>query len=364
MKASEKRALGYGDWLKYTAMIVVVVIAFFILKKKLKGIGWHDFWTGLKNIESAKIALAVLLTAVNFVVLTGYDWIAVRYLKKDLPVSKIMAGAIVGYSLSNIFGWIFGGTAVRYRMYSNWGFRLFEIAALLTILSLTFWLGMFMLAGIAFVALPVHLPEHFADFALFSPFVWGWIFLGVVVAYLLACLFIRHPVRWKNQAFALPPIQMSLMQLIVSAMEFMLASAVLFVLLPAHLVNFSTVLVSYMVGMVAVVAVHAPGGIGILEAVILGILVHDDENPETRPLKISVVCGMAMYRVIYYILPGIFGGIMYIAHEIYYRKRRPHEQPLDADEEDEISPVIQDAAELIAHPERPPHSEPLDPHVP
>ncbi len=146
MKKQEKKALGYGEWLKYTAMLVVVIVAFYFLRRKLRGISWHAFVDGFSHISTYKILLAVLITSVNFIVLIGYDWIAVRYLKKNLAFSKIMVGAIVGYSLSNIFGWVFGGTAVRYRMYSNWGFKLFEIVALLTILSLTFWLGMFMLS--------------------------------------------------------------------------------------------------------------------------------------------------------------------------------------------------------------------------
>ncbi len=193
--------------------------------------------------------------------------------------------------------------------------------------------------------------------AIFEAHIWGWLFLGVVVLYLLACLFIRHPIRWKNQAFALPPIQLSFMQLLVSAIEFLLASAVLFVLLPHDKINFSTVLVSYMVAMVAVVATHDPGGIGVLELIILHILAPEDGSPETKAIKVSVLCGLALYRLIYYIAPGIIGGLIYAYHEYYYQRHGGESTVSDVEPDDAVSHIRSEAAELIAHPDHPPQAD-------
>ncbi len=193
-----------------------------------------------------------------------------------------MVGAIIGYALSNIFGWMIGGTAVRFRLYTSWGFKLIDVIALISILSVTFWLGMFLLAGIAFVCLPVHLPAQYQEMLHISPELYGYIFLFVVLAYLGATLLVQKPLRIGNQEFSFPPFKLSLLQLAVSAADFALASLVLYVLLPHGSINYSTVLVSYLAAMIVVVVLHVPGGIGVLELVIIELLAKEENGGVTQ----------------------------------------------------------------------------------
>lgn len=291
-----------GEVAKYTAVLALMAVSIYLVRKKLSGLTWDEVWEGIITIPAHQVLLAVLITAVNFVVLTGYDLIAVRYLKKQLPIRKVMVGAIIGYALSNVLGWMIGGTAVRFRLYASWGFRLIEVIALVSILSVTFWLGMFLLAGIAFVLLPVHLPAQAQDALHFSPQLYGYAFLAVVGAYLLATIFIRKPVHIGNQEFAFPPFRLSLLQLGVSATDFALASLVLFVLLPPGTVNYSTVLVSYLAAMIVTVVTHVPGGFGILELVIMELLTKEEQ--EGSSFTVAVTAGLLVFRVIYYFAPA------------------------------------------------------------
>jgi uncharacterized membrane protein YbhN (UPF0104 family) len=305
---------------KYSATIAVMVVAFYLLKKKLDKLDWEQFWEGMHNISYSRIALALGLVVLNYLILTGYDWIAVRYLKKPLPLRKVMIGAVVGYAMSNVLGWIFGGTAVRYRMYTSWGFSFKEIVAFVSILSLTFWLGMFLLAGVAFTALPVRLPEEVGGVPLrkaivFDPHVWGWIFLIVVASYLAACAWWRRPIRWGQDEFQLPPLAMSAQQLLVSAADFALASATLHVLLPEGLSNFSTVLVAYLAGMILTVTLHVPGGFGVLDVTLLAMLETKDGSPQ----QAAVAAGLVVFRVIYYFLPAVVAGVLFAANEVEIR---------------------------------------------
>ncbi len=88
-KSSDAPSWGIaGEIGKYTAVIAIFGLSIFFLRKKLKDITWEQMWDGISSIPSDQIALAVLFTAINFVVLTGYDLIAVRYLKKDLPYRR------------------------------------------------------------------------------------------------------------------------------------------------------------------------------------------------------------------------------------------------------------------------------------
>ena len=300
-----------GEVAKYTAVLAIMLIAFYLLKKKLNNLDWNAFRAEWRTFPARRIWLAAALTALNYLILTGYDLIAVRYLKKDLSLPKIMTGAVVGYSISNVFGWILGGNSVRYRLYSSWGFSLKEIVAFVSILSMTFWLGLFLLAGAAFVALPVHIPKDIAEDLPLSQHALGAIFLGAVLAYLLACAFWRKPIRWGDDSFALPPLGLSTCQLVVSACDFALASAVLYVLLPAHITNFSTVLVAYLAAMIVVVSVHVPGGVGILENVVLALIITEANKKD----EASVLCALVYFRIIYYFAPAIIGGLLFAWNE-------------------------------------------------
>lgn len=305
---------------KYTATFAIMVVAFYLLQKKLSHLDWPMFWQGLKNISLWRVAGALALVALNYVILTGYDLIAVRYLKKRLPLRKVMTGAVVGYAMSNVLGWIFGGTAVRYRMYSSWGFSFKEIVAFVSILSLTFWLGMFLLAGVAFTALPVRLPEEIGGIplkkvTLFDPHIWGWIFLIVVASYLAACAWWRRPIRWGQDEFQLPPLSVSSQQLLVSAADFALASATLYVLMPPDISNFSTVLVAYLAGMILTVTLHVPGGFGVLDLTLLSMLQTEKGSVE----EAAIAAGLVVFRVIYYFLPAVVAGLLFAWNEVEMR---------------------------------------------
>lgn len=315
-----------GEAAKYTAVLAIVALSVYLVRRKLSHITWEQVWDGFATIPTTQILLAVLVTAVNFVILTGYDWIAVHYLKKTLNLRKIVVGAIVGYALSNILGWMLGGTAVRFRLYTRWGFSWIEVIAFVSILSVTFWLGMFLLAGIAFVLLPVQLPEQYRDALYFSPQSYGFVFLACVVAYLLATIFIRKPIHVGHQSFAFPPFKLSLVQLTVSATDFALASLVLYVLLPLHSVSYSMVLVSYLAAMIVVVVLHVPGGFGVLELVVLELLATDGETDPSK--AIAVTCGLLVFRLIYYIVPGLVALLLLVQQEILWMKRKANAKAL------------------------------------
>ena len=82
------------------------------------------------------VALASLLTVLNYIILIGYDWFAVRWVGvKDLPLRKIALASFTGYAFSYNFGATLFGTSIRYRLYSAWGVSMRKILDLLVILD-------------------------------------------------------------------------------------------------------------------------------------------------------------------------------------------------------------------------------------
>ena len=321
------RAIGrLGESAKITAIIAIMCVAFWVVKNKLvkANVTWAVVQEGISNVPYWQIGVACALTALNYLILTGYDWIAVRHLKKKLPMTKIMTGAIVGYSYGNVLGWLLGGNAVRYRLYSSWGFSFLEIVAFVSILATTFWLGLFLLAGVAFIALPIKLPEEVSEKLIFDHHVWGFLFLGCIGLYLAACTIFRKPIRVRDFEVTLPPFSLSTMQLVVSAGDFLLASQVLFWLLPSSQsaeINFSTVLIAYLTGQIITVLTHVPGGFGVLEGVLVSFFPEESLG--------DVLAAVVLFRIIYYFLPFIPATILLFYNE-FRAKNRPKEAVQDA----------------------------------
>ncbi|TXH00975.1 MAG: UPF0104 family protein [Candidatus Moraniibacteriota bacterium] len=312
---------------KYTTVFGIIAFCLWIVRAKLKHITWAQIVESVENIPPSQILLAIMITALNFVVLTGYDWIAVTYLKKKLSISKIMVGAVVGYAFSNVVGWMLGGTAVRYRMYRRWGFSFMDIVAFISLLTVTFWMGMFLLAGIAFVMLPVQLPDEYQDKLYFEPIVFGYVFLAVILSYLMATLLIRKPLKIGGQEYSFPPMNLSLLQLVVSAADFALASLVLYILLPDGTANYSTVLVSYLAAMIVAVTLHVPGGFGVLEVIVLDLLTKNEVTPSNE-LIVAVTCGLLLFRAVYYLIPGLIALVMFLWQEVIFWRQKKSEGEL------------------------------------
>ena len=131
----------------------------------------------------------------------------------------------------------------------------------------------------------------------------------------MACAFWRRPVRWGQDEFQLPPLALSVQQLVVSAADFALSSTVLFVLLPNDIANFSTVLVAYLAGMIITVTLHVPGGFGVLDLTLLHMLAAKKGSPEEG----LVLASLVVFRVIYYLLPAGVAGLLLVWNELEMR---------------------------------------------
>lgn len=73
---------------------------------------------------------------------------------------RVALVSFVGAVISLNFGALLGGSTVRYRLYSAWGFSPIEIIRLVLMLAVTFWVGAMGLAGFLFIFVPLELPEE------------------------------------------------------------------------------------------------------------------------------------------------------------------------------------------------------------
>jgi uncharacterized membrane protein YbhN (UPF0104 family) len=253
------------------------------------------------------VVLASLLTVLNFVILVGYDWFAVRYVGvKNLPLRKIALASFITYAFSLNFGASLFGTSIRYRLYSAWGVPLIKIVELLVILGLTFWFGVFTLAGIVFTVAPFEIPATLGKLIPFQNTFWvGVMLLMVSGSYVLLSAFCRKPIRIWRWRIPIPPLKLTLYQIVIACGDLIVAAAVLYALLPTIDGGYLRVLGVWMLAYVGVVLSHVPGGYGVQEGVVVAFC------PGHR-----VFAALIVFRVIYYWVPLAIASALLIANEL------------------------------------------------
>lgn len=255
------------------------------------------------------IVLAVGLTVANYVILVGYDLLAVRYVGVTLSLRRVALASFTAYACGYNFGSTLAGTSVRYRLYSAWGIPPIKILQLLIILALTFWFGLLALAGVVFIVAPLAMPPILhLPFADTRPF--GIILLSVALVYVglsaLHCGSVRL-LRWR---LPVPPFKLTVYQVLIASADLLLVAGVLYALWPAsEPVGYLGVLGIYMLVFVSGVLTHVPGGYGVMEAVLVTIM------PDFGA-RSDVIASWLLFRVIYYIIPLLFAAVLLGWHEM------------------------------------------------
>jgi uncharacterized membrane protein YbhN (UPF0104 family) len=156
---------------------------------------------------------------------------------------------------------------------------------------MTVWLGFFLVAGSALVLGPqyVHLPQKL-HLPIESVWVLGVACLAVVGVYLLAVVVRRRPLALGGWQVRVPSPALSLGQIAVTSTDWLLAAAVLWVLLPDQMhLTYPHFLGIFMLGQGLGMVSHVPGGLGVFETVLLFSLGDGD--------RVALTAALLLYRL-------------------------------------------------------------------
>ncbi len=283
-----------STWLKPAMPVILFVVAAWLLHHEFASIKAADVVVSLRSLLLSAILLAILLTACNYVVMIGYDWFGVRLVNHPLSFKQVSIASLLSYAFSNSLGFVFGGTPVRVRLYSAWGMSGTEIVRMLVFISMAFWMGLFSVAGVLFVLTPFEIPSRFhLPLATSQPL--GAIMLVVVAAFFVACLVIRKPIHLFKVNIQPPQLSLGVAQVVISALDFLLASATLYVLLPADAtIGYFAFTSIFLLAIIVALASHVPGGLGVLELVLVTMLPQSSHG---------FVASLLVFRIVYYFLP-------------------------------------------------------------
>jgi phosphatidylglycerol lysyltransferase len=261
-------------------------------------------------IPSQALLLAVGLTGLNYLFLTGYDALAVRFIRQSLPYRKIALVSVISYAISNSVGLaLLSGSAIRYRFYAAWGLTPGKIAQIIAFCNLSFWIGLFAVGGLVFALEPLAVPGFLhLPFTTVHPL--GVLFLVIIAAYLILSSFSRRSLKIRGWVLPHLPIQLSLAQIVVTSCDWALAASVLYCLLPAHdALSFVIFFGTYLLAQIAGILSNVPGGLGVFETVMLLLL--------SPPIASDQLLGaLLVYRAIYYLLPLLVSVILLALYEL------------------------------------------------
>lgn len=268
----------------------------YALYRLLQPVTPADVIAQVRATPPATLLAAFVATAAGYVSLIGYDWSALRYLGKSVPLRIVALGGFLGYSFGNTIGIsIVSGGAVRYRIYSAFGLNAFEVASVSTFVALAFGLGITVIGLGALAIQPAALgamlplaPEAVRTMA-------GLAALGLV-AFLtwLSVSGATLPIRRAEISAPSPGIMLG--QLAFTLIDTVMAALTLYVLLPAGGPDFLTFLAVFAAAAMAGVLSHVPGGVGVFEAVVIAAM------PADVPLD-QLAAALLLYRIIYHLVP-------------------------------------------------------------
>jgi phosphatidylglycerol lysyltransferase len=297
--------------------IVLFIGALYIVHNQLKIHDLSDIVSSLKTVPLLDVFAAFALTLINYLVLAGYDWLALRFTgHKQIPVPQMIAAALLSYAISNNTGhaWAAGGS-IRYRFYSKWGVPGWDVLKISLFQTATYLLGALSLGLVGSLLLP-----HYLSTSIQEPQAIHWVSLicaASLLAYWGAIGFWRKPLLIKGFELTLPTPAMALWQTLIASIDVILSSLVLWVLLLGKVdIGFGAFVVVFVVAQVAGVISQVPGGIGVFESAFLWLM----SDIETTDQHLILIGALLLYRVIYYFVPLLLAGAGLLAYEIYSRR--------------------------------------------
>jgi uncharacterized membrane protein YbhN (UPF0104 family) len=311
----------WWPWVKRIGSLAFFIAVIWLVAVYAQHIDWGDVLQSLRDLPAPALLAAVGLAVASHLLYSCFDLIGRRYTGHTLKTPIVMAVTFVAYTFNLCIGSVVGGVGFRYRLYSRLGLKTGVITRIVSMSLLTNWLGYKLLAGFLFLVHPLPLPPswHMGNHGL------QWIGAGLIAisaGYIVACWrFGDHVWDWRGHELYLPPWRMAVLQMAISALNWGLMAAIIWVLLQYKL-PYSDVLTVLLVGAIAGVVLHVPAGLGVFEAVFIALLGH-------RISEGHLLAALLGYRAVYYIGPLAIAALMYLVMELRARrlKKRAHVAP-------------------------------------
>ena len=288
--------------------LVFFLIAVFVVHRELQALHADDIRNAIAAVPRMAILIGLGITALNYFILSFYDWLALRYIGQRVPLRKVLLASSISYAISNNTGHaLIAGTSVRYRFYTKWGVPGWEVVRLSAFLAVTFIIGLLSLEVVTAILLPIRDQSFISSPNLVRALT--AVCTAGLLAYWGAILFVRKPFRIRGAEFRMPGVGTALAQTVISTLDLVVGASILFLFLRANTaIDFPAFLMLYVVAMLLGLASQVPGGLGIFEGAFLYFAGPDLPDAD-------LMGGLIVYRIVYFFVPLAIAGLGLLIYE-------------------------------------------------
>ena len=320
-------------WVKHLWRFALSAIAIFIfalamraLYRLTKTVHYQDVLDAISRIPTTHLIIATLVVAFGYLILTLYDFIAMRQIGRKIDYPHVALTSFTAYAISHTVGVnLVTASGIRYRNYSRFNLSNNEIANIVWMVSMAFTFGISTLIGASLTSHPeitVQLLSQLdQSWGIFENIVYVRA-LGVGILSLIALVIWyagrqgRH-VFIRGWRFDLPPAKIILQQTAIAIVDLGTVALVLYLLLPpSDHISYWAIFSAFIQSMAVGILSHVPGGLGVFEVVMISALPTVDR---TQMLAVLLV-----FRLLYYIAPFLIALSALIVYEtwLFFAKKK------------------------------------------
>ncbi|MCG7391537.1 lysylphosphatidylglycerol synthase domain-containing protein [Microvirga sp. ACRRW] len=291
--------------------VLAIGLAAFLLYRTLSRYSMDELLAAVAAIPAARLAAAGGFAAASYLCLSGFDYLALRYVGKPLPYYKALWASFTSLSIGHNIGLAFlSSGAVRYRFYTRWGLNAEQVAKVILFCGITVGVGLMVLGGAALL-LRSDLAVEITGVSKTIVIVLGIACLALPAIYLTLSAFMRKSLRIWRWELDMPPLPLAIGQVIVGSVNFAFVAACLHQALAAVTdVAYVGVASVYVIANTTSLISHVPGGLGVIESVVMYLLPGQD-----------LIGSLLVFRFVYFLIPLCMGIVVFLVTELFYRRK-------------------------------------------
>lgn len=296
------------------AGIFFFVLAVGMLWWQLKNYSLTDIVHAITDIPRKNLLFACIACFAGYVALSLYDFLALKYVGGRVSWWKWMLAGMLGFAISNNAGHaVVSGGAIRYRLYTRWRICGGDIVKMLTFSGFTYFLGCAAIVLIGYFLLPDELMGQSIGVGIGALF--GFCLVALLAYFGMTVFCRKKNLKIGQLIFNVPTTKTAFLQMLLGISDSVLAGLVLyFCLVPFWHIPFGTYIGLFVIAQTSGVFSQVPGGIGVFETIFLLALPEEID-------KANVFGALLSFRLIYYVLPLIGAGGLFLFYERWLRAR-------------------------------------------
>jgi uncharacterized membrane protein YbhN (UPF0104 family) len=285
----------------FAVAAAIIALAGVLLYRTLGRYDFNELVASVAAVPPPRILIAIGWAAASYFWLTCSDFLSLHYAGHALSYPRVALASFTALSIGHNLGFAaVSSGAIRYSFYSRAGLSAEEIAKVIVFCGTTLLLGLCTLTGASLLYRP-ETAEALAHVGRFTALLTGVACLVVPGIYLVLAATLRGRLRLWRWTVEMPRPLLGVGQIVVGALNLACQAACLHAVISGVAdVSYFETISAYILATAATIITHVPGGLGVIESVVLYLL--PDAN---------LVGAVLVFRCVYFLLPLVLGGLVF-----------------------------------------------------